>query len=280
VNRAVAVAVVTVAAGGTAFAASAGSEDRRETPRAAPAAARDRLAISQQGIVLIDPSGRNKRILTRHRGWLDEDPTWSPDGSRIAFKRTKNEYRSFQIYVKRVAGGPARRLTDGRFDEYPAWSPDGRVIVFNSMGGLKAIRPDGSGERRMARLRGAGEVDWSPDGSRITFTRDGWVRVARRDGTRERRVVRGRAADWSPDGRKLAYMPPRGGVATIGANGRERRFLTNGMLPAWSPDGKRIAFQRWPLNRPFTVWVMSAEGRHIRRVTRAGAYPAWRPLPR
>ena len=75
-------------------------------------------------------------------------------------------------------------------------------------------------------------------------------------------------------------MPPNGGVATIGVNGKGRRFLTTGMLPAWSPDGRRIAFQRWPLNRPFTVWVMSAEGKHIRRVTRAGAYPAWRPLPR
>jgi TolB protein len=279
-QKAVAVAVAAVLAVATAFAASAGTDDPRETPPAAPAATGDRLAISQQGIVLIDPTGRNRRILTRHRGWLDNDPAWSPDGRRIAFVRTKNQYRSFQIYVKRVAGGPARRLTAGRFDEHPAWSPDGRTIAFSSMRGLKVIRADGSRERRITRFGDALAVDWSPDGSRIAFSKNGWIWIARWNGTRQRRIVRGRAADWSPDGRRLAFMPPKGGVATIGANGKGRRFLTNGMLPAWSPDGRRIAFQRWPPDRPFTVWVMSAEGKRIRRVTRTGAYPAWRPLPR
>ena len=275
------VAVAAVAAVGTGFAASAGSEEREKTRGAAPAAAGDRLAISHQGLVLIDPTGGDKRILTRHRGWRDEEPTWSPDGKRIAFKRTKNEYRSFQIYVKRVTGGRARRLTDGRFDENPAWSPDGRLIAFNSMRGLKVIRPDGSGERRVRRFgAGASTVDWSLDGSRIAFERDRHVWTARWNGKDKRRVVRGSEPDWSPDGRKLVYMPPNGGVATIGVNGKGRRFLTNGLLPAWSPDGKRIAFNRWPPNNIFTVWVMNAEGKHIRRVTRAGAYPAWRPLPR
>ena len=247
---------------------------------AGPAANGDRLAVSQQGIVLIDPTGRNKRILTRHRGWLDEQPAWSPDGSRIAFKRTKDGYRSFQIYVKRVAGGPARRLTDGRFDEHPAWSPDGRLIAYSSMRGLKVIRPDGSGERRIVRFREAFDVDWSPDGSRIAYTNRPWVWIARWNGTGKRRIVRGRAADWSPDGRKLVYMPPNGGVATIGVNGKGRRYLSNGLEPSWSPDGKKIAFNRWPPNNVFELWVIDADGKHKRRIAREGSYPAWRPLPR
>lgn len=247
---------------------------------AGPAANGDRLAVARQGIVLIDPDGSSARVLTRHRGWLDEHPTWSPDGSRIAFKRSKNQYRSFQIYVKRVAGGQARRLTDGRYDEYPAWSPDGRLIAYSSMRGLKVIRPDGSGERRIARFRDARELDWSPDGSRIAFNARSWVWVARWNGTGKRRIVRGSAADWSPDGRKLVYMPRGGGVATIGTNGKGRRYLSNGLEPAWSPDGKKIAFNTWPPNNVFDLRVIGADGKHKRRIAREGSYPAWRPLPR
>lgn len=247
---------------------------------AAASARDDRLAIAHRGIALIDPSGRNRRNLTDRPGWLDFSPTWSPDGRRIAFTRTTNNYRSFQIFVKPVAGGSARRLTNGRADEDPAWSPDGRLIAYMSARGLTVIRPNGSGKRRMAGLRDAGELDWSPDGSRIAFTKGRWVWIARRDGTRKRRIVRGGDSDWSPDGRKLAFMPPDGGVATIGVNGKGRRFLANGMLPAWSPDGARIAFQTWPDNNVFDTWVMDANGKNRRRVTRKGGYPAWRPLPR
>ena len=274
--KALFLALATAALGG-AYAATAGSG---AAPVATPAAADDRLAIAHRGIVLIDPTGRDRDVVTRHRGWLDYSPTWSPDGRRIAFTRTTNGYRSFQIYVKRVAGGHARRLTRGQFDEEPAWSPDGELIAYSSTRGVKVIRPDGSGARLLGRLGRAGSPAWSPDARRLAFVRGRYVWTGRLNGKGERRIVRGGAPDWSPDGRKLAYMPRGGGVATIGADGTGRRYLHDGMLPAWSPDGKRIAFQRWPANNVFSTWVMSAEGKQVRRVTRQGGYPAWRPLPR
>jgi TolB protein len=276
-KKAVAVAVLVMLA--IALAAQADGADRTAGAEQA-ARADDRLAVARRGIVLIDPGGGNADVLTKRRGWRDFEPAWSPDGRRIAFARTTDCYCTARLFVMRASGRRVRRLTDGRFDESPEWSPNGRLIAYDSTRGLKVIRPDGSGERRLARFGEAADVAWSPDGRRLAFARGRYVWIAPWKGEGARRLVRGGDPDWSPDGQKLVYMPPRGGVATVRADGKGQRFLTNGMLPAWSPDGKRIAFNRWPRNNVFEVWMMSAAGKHVRRVSSAGRYPAWRPLPR
>jgi TolB protein len=275
-----AAAATVLATLGVALAAQA---DRSDEPTDAVPAARgdDRLAVARLGIVLVDRDGGNANVLTKGRGWRDYEPAWSPDGRRIAFTRNADCYCAGRIFVMRANGRGIRRLTDGRFDESPEWSPDGRLIAYSSQRGLKVMRPDGSHERRVARFGDVGEVDWSPDGRRLAFARDRFVWTARwNDGGGERRLVRGGDPDWSPDGKTLAYMPRDGGVATIGADGKGRRYLHDGLLPAWSPDGKRIAFNTWPRNKEFDLWMMTADGKHARRVSRTGSYPAWRPLPR
>ena len=275
-KKAIAVAVALALV--SAFAAQA---DRADGGGAEPAArGDDRLAVARLGIVLVDRDGGNADVLTKRRGWRDFDPAWSPDGRRIAFARTTDCYCTARLFVMRANGRGVRRLTDGRFDESPAWSPDGRRIAYHSTRGLKAIRPDGSGERRITRFGEASGLAWSPDGRRIAFYRNGFVWTAPWNGRGARRIVSGHSPDWSPDGQKLVYQPQRGGVATVRADGTGRRFLTNGMEPAWSPDGKRIAFNRRPRNNVSELWMMSAEGKHVRRVSRTGKDPAWRPLPR
>ena len=86
---------------------------------ATPHSATDAIAAGSASgaLVLVDSAGHRLATLTAHRGWVDTDPAWSPDGKRLAFTRTKNEYKSFQVYVMRADGGGVRRLTNGRFDE-------------------------------------------------------------------------------------------------------------------------------------------------------------------
>jgi len=58
-------------------------------------------------------------------------PTWSPDGSSIAFSGLAGGFSD--LMVLDVAGGFAHRLTtDSYADLQPAWSPDGQTIAFTT----------------------------------------------------------------------------------------------------------------------------------------------------
>ena len=262
------------------------------------AAVRDRIAVvgAGGGIDLITPRGRRVAMLTRHRGWNDSYPAWSPDGRSIAFTRTKDNYRSFHIYVMRADGSRVRRISDGRFDERPAWSPDGRWIAYSSTTGIRIIRPDGTGMRRISTPdEAASHPAWAPAG-RISYSWHpevrsewparcmrqgsgcGWVWTSRLDGTKRRALVRGRDARWSPDGRRAVLTPPDGGVATIPADGGRSRLLGPGFQADWSRDGRRIVYTRMGATPTQDgVWVMGRDGSQAHLIRPHASMPAWRP---
>ena len=101
------------------------------------------------------------------------DPSWSPDGRRIAFSRAAGGRA--HVFVMNADGTGARQITEGPDDDvHPSWSPDGSTLVFCSARGegdrwtqanLFAVRPDGSwlvqlteGDRLSCR------PDWAQDG--------------------------------------------------------------------------------------------------------------------
>ena len=68
----------------------------------------------------------------------DFDPTWSPDGSKIAF--VSNREGGFQIFSMNADGSNVQRLTNQPADNYqPAWSPDGTKIAFTRGGGCAIL---------------------------------------------------------------------------------------------------------------------------------------------
>src|SRR6185295_11039510 len=59
-------------------------------------------------------------------------PSWSPDGSRIAFQAYPAA-GTWQIWTIKADGTDPRPLTSGPFDDRePSWSPDGQRIAFSS----------------------------------------------------------------------------------------------------------------------------------------------------
>jgi Tol biopolymer transport system component len=236
------------------------------------------VAHDSGGIEVVSPAGRHVATLTSHAGWVDSDPAWSPDGRRLAFTRTMDDYRSFHVYVMRADGSGVRRVTQGRYDWRPAWSPNGRWILYQSTTGLRRVQPDGSGVRRI----GAAGIDaafpsWTASG-RIAYARRGWVWTARADGSDRHRLVRGRDAHWSPDGKTIVFTPNNGGVARVPASGGAVTSLGRGYQAEWSADGRQIVFARMgadPLHN--TTWVMQRDGSGRRLLARGTSMPAWRP---
>jgi len=132
-------------------------------------------SVAGGSIWVIDADGSSLRQLTEYEfGSCLGAPSWSPDGSRIAFSMspdcTAEELRS-DIYVMRNDGSNFTRLTDGMGNYWnPVWSPRKDRIAFNHSRGSESwiyvIDGDGSQQTRLGTGR---PYAWSPDGSRIYF---------------------------------------------------------------------------------------------------------------
>lgn len=141
-----------------------------------------------------------------------QDPVFSPDGSRIAFRGYADGANG--IWVINVDGTGLERLTvDPGFVVEPAWSPDGSEIAFaSSVSGvfqIYVINADGSDLRQLT-FDGPGfdSPEWSPSGTHIAIS---WIGpepadvtqrrlyIMRSDGSELREVANGaggRAHGW------------------------------------------------------------------------------------
>ena len=203
----------------------------------------------------------NLRLLSTFPG-SHQWPTFSPDGSMIAF--VSDADGSPQIWVKNLAGGDPIRITSGNLNpSHPSWSPRNDQIVFQSgeggsePQGLWTVAPLGGPTRRVTELAFA--PSFSADGSKLAYHRDGkGVFVCNADGTGEKLLENAFAAGqcssddgpvFSPDGKLLAMFPAvlgTGDLRLVPVAGGPPAALTTddcaGGHPAWSPDGPSIIF--------------------------------------
>jgi Tol biopolymer transport system component len=234
----------------------------------------------------------------------NEDPAWSPDGSRIAFARSEGGL--FHIWLMDADGENQVRLTSGFYERNPAWSPDGATIAFTSdrpnLGTAPHIwlmNADGTNLRQLTDDSTTHHVlsqspDWSPDGTHIVFDDAFDIYVMNADGSNVTQLTTDPAHDWnptfSPDGQSIAFVSERPGdenadVYVMSQNGSNQRSLTttyaNEIDPAWSPDGTQIAYVSDESigAGEFVLWTMNVDGSGAKAVIENTADrdggPAW-----
>lgn len=129
-------------------------------------------------IYVMSASGGAARALTRSPTVDEEEPSWSPDGTKIVYGRSGGDPTdSPDIWVMNSDGSNQRALVaTADYDHRPAWSPDGEEIAFmrqlNNME-IVVIKADGAGFRLLTRNPSDdSDPAWSPDGERIVFVSD------------------------------------------------------------------------------------------------------------
>lgn len=253
----------------------------------------------ENAIYLVGAEGGEPRIVP---GTLrGSDPVVSPDGSRIAFSRSRihvgldpkhpippRSYFSTSTWIVPVGGGKPRQLTrwaNGLSASPSSFSPDGRLLAL---------------DRSYAPARG-------PEAVAIDLRRGGTTLIAKHAKT----------PVFSPDGSKVALISYRDRI--VSGEGEERvavgeLYVANragkGMIrltedpdrqeadPSWDPSGKRIAYveetAHWAVGLTGVLMEVNADGSCRKRLLgvprREGKYgpplsgpgfysPVWQPGP-
>ena len=251
--------------------ASGELEEGAVVPKRSPvvkwfAAATVTMALALVGAlayILREPSSTRLRFtnpiqITSAAG-VEDFPTWSPDGQRLAFQ--SHESGNPDIWVTQLGGGGAVNRTVARLEEdrNPRWSPDGSQIAFLS-------GTAGTDVFVMPAVGGAPRKVYAPDTASF--------------------IYRG-GIDWSADGTELAvvFQAPEGGLLDIFSLQSEETRTTT--LPAcydmsWSPDGSYFAcIDAANLRVAVTrLWLYSSTGREPIDVTDRSSReqsPSWSP---
>jgi Tol biopolymer transport system component len=163
-------------------------------------------------VVNVDGTGLRKLVGQPHRS--ERDPSWSPDGTRIAF-------------------------SGDSFGRCPSGGCEGRSL------GLHTIAADGTGERLVTPGQFSGtcisQLDWSPDGGKIAFTDCGRIYAVNLDGGElvgypTNDLIRRVNPSWSPDGTRIAFASFLLGHMSAD-DGASVELVGNGFDVAWQPLG-------------------------------------------
>jgi Tol biopolymer transport system component len=238
------------------------------------------VVLAALGDIYLVPVGGKAQNLTKDVAF-DSDPSWSPDGTQIAYASDKNGPMN-DIWVRDIKSGASRQLTQLTTSALaPAWSPDGKRIAFLDVDGIWGrATPSvvdvatGAVTKLHEPIFAPGNPTWSADGKRVALSvlqpysgrfREGTNQVLTFSSTAgaaqsgdawfvpvkhlsiDSRV--GGGPTWSPDGTKMAVIYEGTlSVVSVGPDGAPLgppRKLTSEMAhhPSWTADSKQILYQ-------------------------------------
>ncbi len=225
-----------------------------------------KVAFAAVGDIWVMPVGGAPVNLTKDR-FLDTDPAWSPDGTRLVYSSDKGG-RQLQLWIRDMGTGQERQLTTMTHQPQGAtWSNDGTKIAFFDVDGMwrraqvsVVDTASGAVTRIHEALFSPGTPTWSPDGRRVAVAMVSSYSTRYREGTNQVLTMSATGGDdrWFVPDANLS-IDSRGGGGVV-----------------WSPDGTKMAGIYEGLLK---VWPVSKTGEPLgppRRVTTEMAHsPSW-----
>ena len=245
------------------------------------------------------------RSITSFAGW-EMSPSWSPDGSQIAYSFTGGGDANVAI-LSLGGGDPHILMADSPYDEInPRWSRDGSKIAFISDRGTGSniywIPPTGGSERLIAETNvpflermmtwflTMGTNPWSVDSEELLFSKMDaagdvalWkVNLPTGEQTQLTTPPGGAEdgwASWSSDGSRIIFQRIQAGVPTVwllptgGEGGEPSMLLGDGvdMFPSWFPGDEKLVVTSMRGGAP-NIWEFDLATLEPRQLTSGGAF--------
>ena len=239
-------------------------------------------------------------------------PTYSRDGTKIAFMRFSEGPYSWDIWVMNANGSNKQNVTKMESRYYSvSWAPNGQRLLYSEYDGnptgevrMHHIRLDGTGRQEFAPNVAGSMADgvYSPDGTKVAYvgsTPSSEPRLRTINANGAPASVQGLAPtltnvmtpDWSPGGAFLTFSrrvdePYKTMVFRVKSDGTGLLKLVDlgsdvhAEDPVWSPDATKILFGiRAESTGGFEIWRMSSNGSNRARVDTNGYNPSWQPVP-
>ncbi|OGN91260.1 MAG: hypothetical protein A2Z75_07530 [Chloroflexi bacterium RBG_13_50_10] len=232
-----------------------------------------------------DSDGTNIERITNSAA-VDSHPTWSPDGTKIAFESTRESHNLSSIYVMDADGKNVKCLTpEPKICRSPAWSPDGKEIAY-------CVMTKGGGSSWKGGVMSMAAADIMPDA----------IFIMNPDGSAKQQVANGWGPAWFPDSQRIAFTSNSSGAWEIySANIDGSEVKKHGVLPkarakygsplpscefpalSISPDGSSIALEYFDYTPGGgqDIYLLKLDTGEMRNITRSyDGYkycPTWSP---
>src|SRR6266566_865611 len=201
-------------------------------------------------VAIMNSDGTNIVELTPVANICENDPSFTPDGSRIVFDRFDPETNDEALWSMDVTGNDRHRIGPCCAD--PNVSPNGEKLSFlgfiDQPGGSALFTSDIDGSNILQltpfSFNVAIKQDWAPDGQHLAFSKDAYSHFA----------------------------GVSGNIATIRPHGNHLRFVTNyqggdvnAFVGSYSPDGRWIVF-RLEDHGSFGLFKVHPDGTHLNAI--------------